>query len=134
MVTAIRKVHAPKGPWVTEGGYEYNLALIAAMAAITETGPGQPVRRRGAVPRPKGKGSRVAMLGAAVAGSYLVTEKLNEPAPSRPRRRSRDCRTIPRSTEQPRFEREPVERGADRVGKPAHARTGARTYGLVVVP
>src|SRR3954469_14015642 len=28
MVTAIRKVHAPKGPWVTEGGYEYNLVLI----------------------------------------------------------------------------------------------------------
>ena len=24
MITAIRKVHAPKGPWVTEGGYEYN--------------------------------------------------------------------------------------------------------------
>ena len=30
MVTAIRKVHAPKGPWVTEGGWEYNglLSLI----------------------------------------------------------------------------------------------------------
>ena len=37
MVTAIRKVHAPKGPWVTEGGYEYNAVLIAAMLALTET-------------------------------------------------------------------------------------------------
>jgi putative oxidoreductase len=33
MITAIRKVHAPKGPWVTEGGYEYNAVLIAVVAA-----------------------------------------------------------------------------------------------------
>src|SRR5436309_3028597 len=25
MLTAIRKVHLAKGPWVTQGGYEYNL-------------------------------------------------------------------------------------------------------------
>lgn len=42
MVTAIRKVHAPKGPWVTEGGYEYNLVLIGAMAAVVDHGPGSP--------------------------------------------------------------------------------------------
>src|SRR5881398_2335678 len=24
MVTAIRKVHAPNGPWVTDNGFEYN--------------------------------------------------------------------------------------------------------------
>ena len=42
MITAIRKVHAPKGPWVTQGGYEYNAVLIAAMVALTETGPGRP--------------------------------------------------------------------------------------------
>src|SRR5947208_14222066 len=29
MVTAVRKVHAKNGPWVTGGGYEYNLVLIA---------------------------------------------------------------------------------------------------------
>ncbi|MGH3745494.1 MAG: DoxX family protein [Mycobacteriales bacterium] len=40
MVTAIRKVHWPKGPWVTNGGYEYNLVLIAALAALAESGPG----------------------------------------------------------------------------------------------
>ena len=42
MITAIRKVHGPKGPWVAEGGYEYNLVLIAAIAALAETGPGSP--------------------------------------------------------------------------------------------
>lgn len=36
MITAIRKVHAPNGPWVTKGGYEYNVVLISAVAAIIE--------------------------------------------------------------------------------------------------
>ena len=40
MVTAIRTVHAPKGPWITQGGYEYNLVLIAALLALAEEGPG----------------------------------------------------------------------------------------------
>src|SRR4051794_13801374 len=42
MITAIRKAHADKGPWVTNGGYEYNLTLIAAMLALTEAGPRPP--------------------------------------------------------------------------------------------
>src|SRR3954462_5367465 len=36
MITAIRTVHGPKGPWVSEGGYEYNLVLIASMFALTD--------------------------------------------------------------------------------------------------
>src|SRR5947207_2769124 len=28
MVTAIRYVHAPKGPWITNGGWEYNAVLL----------------------------------------------------------------------------------------------------------
>jgi putative oxidoreductase len=40
MVTAIRKVHWTNGPWVTNGGYEYNAVLIAAVAALVEAGPG----------------------------------------------------------------------------------------------
>jgi putative oxidoreductase len=40
MSTAIHKVHAKNGPWVTEGGYEYNLALIAIMVALADVGPG----------------------------------------------------------------------------------------------
>jgi putative oxidoreductase len=42
MVTAIRKVHLDKGLWNTNGGYEFNLALIAAAAALIDAGPGSP--------------------------------------------------------------------------------------------
>jgi putative oxidoreductase len=35
MVTAIRHVHLEKGPWATEGGYEYNLTILAALLALT---------------------------------------------------------------------------------------------------
>ncbi|HEX8855089.1 MAG TPA: DoxX family protein [Thermoleophilaceae bacterium] len=41
MLTAIRTVHLEKGPWVTEGGYEYNLVLLGAAYAFTEEGPGR---------------------------------------------------------------------------------------------
>jgi putative oxidoreductase len=40
MTTAIATVHWSKGVWSTEGGYEYNLVLIAAVFAVTATGPG----------------------------------------------------------------------------------------------
>jgi putative oxidoreductase len=40
MGVAIMKVHGPNGLWVTKGGYEYNLMLIAASFALTEVGPG----------------------------------------------------------------------------------------------
>ena len=41
MSTAIRKVHAANGVWNVGGGYEYNLVLIAAAAALTADGPGR---------------------------------------------------------------------------------------------
>ena len=40
MATAVKTVHLEKGPWVSEGGWEYNAVVIAALAALTETGPG----------------------------------------------------------------------------------------------
>lgn len=40
MTAAILAVHAPKGVWNTEGGYEYNLVLIAAAFALAAVGPG----------------------------------------------------------------------------------------------
>jgi putative oxidoreductase len=40
MLTAIDTVHLKNGPWVTKGGYEYNLVLIAAALALVEAGPG----------------------------------------------------------------------------------------------
>ncbi len=40
MTGAIVAVHAGKGPWVAEGGYEYNVVLAAAAFAIAAEGPG----------------------------------------------------------------------------------------------
>jgi putative oxidoreductase len=40
MITAIRKVHWSNGPWVSAGGYEYNLVLIASLLALAEDKPG----------------------------------------------------------------------------------------------
>jgi putative oxidoreductase len=40
MATAVKTVHMEKGPWVSDGGWEYNAVIIAALAALTETGPG----------------------------------------------------------------------------------------------
>ena len=42
MITAIQRAHLTKGPWVSSGGYEYNVVLIAAVLALAETGPGSP--------------------------------------------------------------------------------------------
>jgi putative oxidoreductase len=40
MITAIRTVHLEKGFFNTEGGYEFNLSLIAALLIIVDGGPG----------------------------------------------------------------------------------------------
>ena len=40
MLTAIKRVHASKGLWISDGGYEYNLVLIAAVLALVDAGPG----------------------------------------------------------------------------------------------
>jgi putative oxidoreductase len=78
MITAIRKAHADKGPWVTEGGYEYPLALIAASLTLAESGPGRPSVDCSYIPRFRGTGWALLALAAATAGSYLVTEKFSE--------------------------------------------------------
>src|SRR4051794_15056372 len=41
MTMAIVTVHWAKGFWNTAGGYEFNLALIAAVVTIAMTGPGR---------------------------------------------------------------------------------------------
>jgi putative oxidoreductase len=40
MLNAVRTVHFRKGFWVMEGGYEFNLQLLAIAVAIAATGPG----------------------------------------------------------------------------------------------
>jgi putative oxidoreductase len=72
MVTAIRKVHADKGPWITQGGYEYNAVLVAVLLALAEEGPG-PVSLDGALGIDRsGPEWAAAALAAGVAGSFVV--------------------------------------------------------------
>jgi putative oxidoreductase len=40
MITAIRTVHWKNGPWAANGGYEFNLVLIAALLGLVDGGPG----------------------------------------------------------------------------------------------
>ena len=94
MITAIRKVHADKGPWVAGGGYEYNLVMIAAVTALADDGPGRPSVDAEVAPWLRGRGWAIASLAAAAAGSWLATDRFNEPEPQLER--------------QPRFEREPA--------------------------
>lgn len=73
MLTAIRKVHFKNGPWVSNGGYEYNVVLSAAALALAELGPGD--LSLDAVLGTERKGTRwaLAALGAAALGSTLAT-------------------------------------------------------------
>jgi putative oxidoreductase len=74
MATAIRLVHARRGVWNNDGGYEYNAVLIAAGFAITAAGPGpwslDAVRGR----ERWGDGWAIAQLAGALGGSALAVE------------------------------------------------------------
>src|SRR4051812_41483043 len=41
MLVAISTVHAKNGPWVTDGGWEYNAVLVAVAFALAGAGPGE---------------------------------------------------------------------------------------------
>jgi putative oxidoreductase len=85
MITAIRKVHAPNGPWVTDQGYEYNLVLIAALASLAETGPGSPsidAARGSEMHGPKWALLALALGAAGAAGAEIVSSLFPEPAPT----------------------------------------------------
>jgi putative oxidoreductase len=74
MITAIRVVHFKNGLWNANRGYEFNLALIAAMLAIVDGGPGT-LSIDGALGiHETGSGWALAALGAGAVGSGLATE------------------------------------------------------------
>src|SRR4051794_36705967 len=74
MITAIRKVHLSNGPWNTQGGYEYNVALIAAALALVDCGPGAPSVDRALGIERRGNLWTLATLAAGTAGSTLAIE------------------------------------------------------------
>jgi putative oxidoreductase len=113
MATAIRKVHGPKGPWVTQGGYEYNLTLIAAVFAIVDAGPGPLSLDRALGIERSGPAVALASVAAGVAGSAAVMALAERRQEAQP-----DAAPAP--------EPEPAEPGAykPRFAERAEARTG----------
>jgi putative oxidoreductase len=74
MLTAIRKVHAENGIWVTRGGFEYNLVLIAALLGLVDGGPGDLSADRALGIHDTGPAWALAALAAGAAASALVIE------------------------------------------------------------
>ena len=82
MTTAIRTVHQPNGPWISENGWEYTAVVIAAVLTIVEVGPG-PVSLDAAFgTEHTGPGWALAALVAGVGGSTLLLRDWERPAPA----------------------------------------------------
>jgi putative oxidoreductase len=81
MVTAIRTVHAPNGPWVTENGWEHPATVIAAVLTVVEFGPGSLSLDAALGKERKGTGWALAALAAGVGGSAVLLRDWERPAP-----------------------------------------------------
>ena len=75
MTSAIQHVHADKGPWSTDGGWEYNAVLMAAIFAVVE--------------RSSGARWAVASSAAGAFGSLLMSQLTEEPEEADERGRER---------------------------------------------
>jgi putative oxidoreductase len=73
MITAIRKVHLKNGPWVSNGGFEYNLVLIAALVALVDGGPGNLSVDRALGMHDTGPGWALGSLAVGAATSAAVS-------------------------------------------------------------
>lgn len=85
MITAIIRVHAKNGPWVSNQGYEYNLVLIAAALALAETGPGSPSvddARGSQMYGPKWALLALLLGAAGAAGAHVAAESAPAPEPA----------------------------------------------------
>ena len=72
MITAIRTVHFKNGVWSSNGGYEYNLVLIAGLLALLDGGPGSPSIDSLLGTEETGPGWALATLAVGAAGSTLA--------------------------------------------------------------
>jgi putative oxidoreductase len=76
MAVAVKTVHLPKGVWAAQGGYEYNAVMVAALFAITASGPGSPSLDR----REWGTGWAIAELAAGLAGAAAMLKYADQGA------------------------------------------------------
>ncbi len=85
MLTAIHRVHAKNGPWLANGGYEYNVVLIAAVLALADAGPGSLSLDEALGRERSGPGWALAVLLAGALGAlgaHLAASA--QPAPPQP--------------------------------------------------
>ncbi|MBV9680157.1 MAG: DoxX family protein [Solirubrobacterales bacterium] len=102
MLTAINRVHLKNGPWVSNGGYEYNVVLIAAALALTDTGPGELSLDHALGQERKGVVWTLvaAAIGAAGAiGAHQLAKAQPEPAAPPLATDSADAATAPASAD-----------------------------------
>jgi putative oxidoreductase len=81
MTVAIAKVHGQNGLWSQDGGYEFPLTMMAALFAITASGPGELSIDR----RSWGTPWAIAALASGAAGAFAMMELSNrtpEPEPT----------------------------------------------------
>jgi putative oxidoreductase len=79
MTVAVRKVHLANGVWVSNGGFEYNAVLLAALFAITAAGPGTAALDEGHA----GTGWAVAEYAARLQGAEAIQRYAgSQPAPA----------------------------------------------------
>jgi putative oxidoreductase len=74
MTNAIRHVHRQNGLWVTEGGVEYPVVILAALAALAEDGPGRFSLDEKLGIRLRGPLVTAAAMGAGAAGAVYFAE------------------------------------------------------------
>ncbi len=84
MLTAINRVHLKNGPWAANGGYEYNLVMIAAVLALTEVGPGELSLDHALGTERSGPGWALAAGVAGVAGAVGAHLLAEATPPSQP--------------------------------------------------
>ena len=86
MLTAIRHVHWKNGPWNGDQGYELNVVVLTALAALVEAGPG-PLSLDSALGIER-HGTAVALgaLSAGAIGSLVASElgRRGQPSPDAP--------------------------------------------------
>ena len=74
MTNAIRHVHRPNGLWATDGGIEYPVVILAALAALADGGPGRFSLDEALGIRLRGPVVAAVAMGAGAAGAVYVAE------------------------------------------------------------
>jgi putative oxidoreductase len=85
MSEAMRRVHLDKGFFNTEGGYEFNVLLIAAAVALADAGPGELSLDEALGVKLHGPAWALAALAAGLAGPRLLERAAPQPEPEAPR-------------------------------------------------